>query len=150
MPPPTRRHIHRIDNDQNRTHCWKVQVQYRNRVMIRHFSDGLYGGKRKALSAAITCRDELLSQFQDERYEHWRRNRRRSNNTSGIVGVGRYVARETAGGKTVERASWIAFWDGEDGKRHTRKFAVTKYGETRAKALACKARRDAMKALLPS
>ncbi|NEX64202.1 AP2 domain-containing protein [Noviherbaspirillum galbum] len=148
MSSPTRRHIHRIDNETNRTHCWKVQVQHRNRVVIHHFSDGRYGGKRKALTAAIACRNELLEDMRDERYAHWRRNRRRRNNTSGIVGVGRYVAREVVGGKDVERASWIAFWDGADGKRHTRKFAVNKYGEARAKALACKARREAMAALI--
>ena len=142
--PSSQHHIHRIDNDDKRTHSWLVQVQRRGKIVFQYFSDNLYGGKRKALTAAQQYRDQLLDQMQDEQYPLWRRNRKRRNNTSGIVGVGRYLARETVGGKLVERAFWQAFWDGSDGKRHSRKFSVSKYGEAKAKSLARAARLQAM------
>jgi hypothetical protein len=67
-----------------------------------------------------------------------------TDNTSGMVGVGRYIAREMAGGKAVERAFWQGFWIGDDGRRRSRKFRVAKYGEKQAKALACAAREQAL------
>ncbi len=147
MPKSPRHHIHRIDSDIKRMHSWRVQVQGKSKIVFRHFSDRMHGGKRKALQAAIVYRDALLEQMHDTRYALWRRQRKRRNNTSGIVGVGRYIAREMVGGEEVARINWQAFWDGADGKRHSRKFSVKKYGETRAKALACAARRQALAAL---
>lgn len=148
MPPPSLHHIQRIDNESKRTHAWRVRAQYKSRGVIRHFSDKPYGGKRKALQAALAYRDELLQQIHDERYNLWRRQRKRRNNTSGTVGVGRYIARDMVAGREVERPSWLAFWDGADGKRHSRKFSVSKYGEAKAKALAHAARRKALAAML--
>lgn len=144
MSKQTRHHIHRIDSESKRSHGWRVQVQRKGQIVIRNFSDKLYGGKRKALQAAMDCRDALLEQMHDERYGLWRCQRKRRNNTSGIVGVGRYIAREMVGDQEVERVSWHAFWAGSDGKRHSRKFSVSKYGEAQAKVLACAARQQAL------
>lgn len=137
-------HIRRIDHAQKRTHAWIVQVQRRGEITIRRFSDGRHGGRQKALEAAIRFRDATLSQLHDARYPVWRRNRKRRNNTSGIVGVGRYVSREQGRRGIVERVSWQAFWDGPDGRRHTRKFSVNLHGERRARDLAPRAREEAM------
>ena len=149
MPSSTHHHIHRIDSEHKHMHYWRVQVQCKNRIVIRPFSDRLHGGKRKALRAAIACRDALLEQMHDGQYNLWRRQRKRSNNTSGIVGVGRYLARETVGGKHTVRAFWQAFWNDLDGKRHGKKFAVKKYGDARAKAMAIQARRQALAEMSP-
>jgi AP2 domain len=135
-------HIHRIDVERTSTHAWRVQVVRRSRMVIRYFSDGVFGGKRAALRAAIVFRDALLLALHDARYELWRRNRKRRNNTSGIVGVGRYWARERLrSGRLSERAYWQAFADDGRGARKSRKFSVKMYGEERAKRLAIAARR---------
>jgi hypothetical protein len=65
-PPQSAKHPHisRIDRESNGTHCWKVLVRRKNRVSDRNFSDGIYGGKQKALRAAIAWRDELLLELE--------------------------------------------------------------------------------------
>jgi len=136
------RHIRRVDDaERSRTHAWLVQVQRRNRIVIRMFSDSLHGGRRAALAAALAFRAATLKQMHDPGYALWRRNRKRRNNTSGIVGVARYASRERAGRKFIEREYWQAFADDGKGARRSRKFSVAKYGETRARALAIRARR---------
>lgn len=141
-------HIHRIDHAPKRTHAWLVQVQCRGEITIRSFTDGRYGSKRAALQAAIRFRDAVLNSARDKSYQFWRRNRKRRNNTSGIVGVGRYVSRERGRRGFIERVSWQAFWDGPVGRRHSRKFSVNLHGERRARELARRARTDAMRAIL--
>ncbi len=140
-------HIHRIDHAPKRTHAWVVQVQRRGEITIRCFTDGRYDGKRAARRAAIRFRDAALRGAQDQHYWLWCRNRKRRNNTSGIVGVGRYVSRERVRGSIIERVSWQAFWDGPDGRRHSRKFSVNLYGERRAREMARRARAEAMRAI---
>jgi hypothetical protein len=140
-------HIHRIDHAPKRTHAWLVQVQRQGEITIRSFTDGRYGGKRVALQAAIRFRDDALTSARDRSYKLWRRNRKRRNNTSGIVGVGRYISRERGRRGFIERVSWQAFWDGPDGRRHSRKFSVNLHGERRARDLARRARADAMRTI---
>mgnify|MGYP007037741053 CR=1 FL=1 len=52
-------HIYRIDHDHSQTHSWYVTIQRRGRIYHRHFTDSVYGGKRKALDAAKVYRDSL-------------------------------------------------------------------------------------------
>jgi hypothetical protein len=122
---------------------WKVALQRRSKYMHRYFSDKKYGGKAKALEAAKSYRDSLMAVADGVEYVLWRRNKIYPHNTSGIVGVGRYVVRY---GKKKQPV-WDAFWEGFDGKRHGRRFFVLTHGERRAKALACEARREAMEEL---
>ncbi|HVK53410.1 MAG TPA: hypothetical protein VM532_00120 [Burkholderiales bacterium] len=144
MPKPAYlRNIRRIDDARTRTYAWVVQVQRRNQVVIQYFTDNLFGGKEKALKAAMTLRDQLVEQMHDNRYPLWRRTIKRRNNTSGIVGVGRYVSRENVGNRIIERTFWQAFWE-EGGRRHSRKFLVSKHGELGAKRLARETRRQAI------
>jgi AP2 domain len=147
MPKSSHHHICRVDRESRGAHGWSVQVQHNGQIVRRYFSDSVHGGKRKALQVAIACRDALLEQLWHGRYTLWRRQCKRRNNTSGIVGIARYIAREMVGDKEVERISWHAFWNSADGKQRSRKFSVNKYGETRAKTLACAARRQALAVL---
>ena len=143
-------HVCRIDSDAKRYHCWRVQVRCNNHIVIQSFSDGRYGGKRKALQAALVWRDARLSEIEYERKQRWLRNctALRRNNSSGIVGVGRYISRNIVGDMVVERAYWHATWQDKDGQRHCRKFSVNKLGEERAKALACAVRQLGMAELI--
>ena len=147
MPKPRRlRQIYRIDYPPRRDHAWIVQWRHRGRITIsRRFSDGRYGGKRQALAAAIRFRDIALSELEALRYVRWRRSRKRSHNTSGIIGVGRYESLDRS--KRYISAYWLAYWNDLTGKRHQRRFSVKLHGERRAKALACQARAEAMRAM---
>ncbi|HYD59585.1 MAG TPA: AP2 domain-containing protein [Noviherbaspirillum sp.] len=117
--------------------------------MTRHFSDSVHGGKRKALKAAIAFRDEMLTKLRDTEYASWLR-RKRSNNTSGIVGVARYVNISQASGRRQEYPYWQAFWRDHEGRRHTRTFSVRMYGERKARKLAILARQAAVQELVGS
>lgn len=148
MPTPRpHRFIRRIDNEVTRTHSWHVAIRSRNNAVTRHFSDSVYGGKRKALNAAIAFRDEMLTKFRDTEYSEWLR-RKRSNNTSGIAGVARYVNVSQSENHASEYPYWQAFWRDHEGKRHTRTFSVLRYGERKARQLAILARQTALKELL--
>jgi hypothetical protein len=120
--------------------CWKVNLKRRNKHMYEYFRDEAYGGKEKALKAAKAWRDSLMGAVSGADYTMWRRNRRHKGNTSGVVGVGRYIARDESG----KRPFWQASWHTADGVRQGCKFSVLRYGEKHAKHLACDARRKAM------
>jgi hypothetical protein len=120
--------------------CWKVNLKRRGKYMYEYFWDEAYGGKEKALKAAKAWRDSLMGAVSGVDYTIWRRNRMHKGNKSGVVGVGRYIARD----KSAKRPVWQAFWHTADGVRQSCKFSVLRYGEKHAKQLACKARRKAM------
>jgi hypothetical protein len=129
------RNITRIDTEANRTHAWRVTLQRMNRIEMKSFSDGVFGGKRKALRAAIEYRDSLLAEHAVDKHRVWVRTRLRKNNTSGIPGVARYEV--LANPNTGRRAAfWLAFWVDEHGASRKRKFCVTLRGERQAKRLA--------------
>lgn len=133
------RNITRIDDETTRTHAWRVTLQRCNQIVIKPFSDGVYGGKRKALTAAVAYRDELLRQQSPKDHQVWVRTRLRRNNRSGIPGVARYDPIDNP--KTGRRAVfWLAFWVNEHGASCKRKFYVSRYGERQAKRLAIEER----------
>lgn len=148
MPTPhPHRFIRRIDNERTRTHSWHVAIRTKNQAVTRHFSDSVHGGKRKALKAAIAFRDEMLAKLRNSDYSAWLR-RKRSNNTSGIVGVARYVNVTANSEHPLEYPYWQAFWRDREGKRHTRTFSVLRYGERKARQLAINARQSALQGFL--
>lgn len=55
------RNSRRVDREDNNTHAWLVQVERNHQSPRKLFSDSIYGGKRKALQAAIQFRDETLA-----------------------------------------------------------------------------------------
>ena len=102
------------------------------------FSDGLFGGKQKSLSAALKYRDILIITPSPAEHNLWHRTIVRRNNTSGIPGVGLY---ERPNG--TER--WIAYWIDENGIRKSRTFSVTIYGKRKARQLAIAERHRQLK-----
>jgi hypothetical protein len=129
------RNITRRDQESNRTHAWLVTLQRRNTIVNRMFTDAVYGGKRKALKAAIEYRDAMIQKESPYQHEMWVRTRIRKNNRSGIVGVARYErpANLTTGHRP---GFWVASWVDENGASRKRKFAVSIHGERQAKRLA--------------
>lgn len=129
------RNISRIDTEANRTHAWRVTLQRCNDIIFKTFSDSVYGGKRKALNAALEYRDALLLQNSPFAHQVWVRSRLRKNNTSGIVGVARY---DRSANSNIGRgkAFWQAAWVDQNGASRKRKFSVSLHGEHRARRLA--------------
>jgi hypothetical protein len=132
------RYVVRVDNEKSRTHAWKVTIKRKNKYLHKYFSDNIYGGKKKALDAAISYRNELIKEVSGTDYEIWKREHKRPVNTSGIVGVARYICTRKSGNKYPY---WQAFWLNADGKRISRTFSAFLHGEEGAKQLACEARR---------
>ena len=123
------RNIRRIDDDSRGTHAWLVQVQRRSYIKIKMFSDGIFGGKKKALLAALEYRDALLTAPTPAEHNLWQRTIVRRNNTSGIPGI--VLAKRASG---AER--WVAFWIDENGRKRSRTFSVSIHGIRKAKQLA--------------
>lgn len=129
------RNITRVDNERTRTHAWQLRLQRKGQAVSKCFSDGVYGGKRKALKAAIEYRESWLAEHSNVEYQLWVRTRLRKNNTSGIPGVARYEALDNPNtGRRV--VFWLASWIDEHGASRKRKFHVSCYGERQAKRLA--------------
>ena len=144
MKPKALRNIRRMDDASRSTHAWLVQVQRHNQIAIKMFSDSVWGGKRKALAAARAWRDEHKQPPAEQAHALWRRNRLRSNNRSGLVGVARYERKADADGqkKTSGAAFWLASWIDAHRASRKRKFSVKRWGERGAKRKAIEARRQ--------
>ena len=147
-PKPRRlHHIRRLDIPKV-MHAWVVQIKRHGHTPVRRrFSDSRYGGKPAALAAAIRFRESVLTETQQRRYLLWRRHRLRNDNTSGTIGIGRYVSRKRIKGRLYKYTAWQAFWCDLNGKRRSRWFSVDRFGEEGAKTLAQRARREAIRAL---
>jgi len=140
------KHIYRVDDEKSRTHSWLVTVQRRGQIYHRHFTDGIYGGKRKALDEAKVYRDELLARLRPlTRVE--RCNITKKNNRSGISGVTRIDGMDTKRGRSYHRRYWLAQWPIGNGKAQMKKFSIKQYGEQGAFRLAVRARQEALKSL---
>jgi len=126
------------------THGWQVRGRgtRKNGERKYHsklFSDGVHGGKGKALIAAqeylqaIACSpvfDRPVSEPNHPPY-HYHLNK---NNQTGIIGVHRTRTRYTRG--RVRYPNWVATYTGIDGTQQKKSYSVNCYGEDEAKRLA--------------
>jgi len=136
--------ICRIDNATSRTYGWLVTIQRRGVIHRKHFSDGVHGGKQKALVAAKLWRDQVMKKYPPLSLREYSGIVKKSNR-SGVAGVCRYCSAATRHlPPAQQRWSWVATWVMPDGKRKRVKFSVTKYGEADAYKKALKARRAAL------
>ena len=131
--------ITRRDHDPSRTHAWVVTLSRKGEMFRMHFSDGVHGGKRKALAAAKAWRDAIIEKHPPLTVqEHC--SILKKNNRSGIAGVCR--AQNTDG-----RWYWVARWSPAPYKGKQVKFSIHKYGEQGAFRRAVRARKQALAAL---
>jgi hypothetical protein len=121
-----------------------VKICRYGRRIEKYFTDGRFGSKRKALEAAMLHRDTISATISSAEYAIWKRNVKRPDNKTGVVGVGRYIRREKTSHGIWECPVWEAFWHDADNERKGLRFSVCRYGEGQAKRLACKARREVM------
>ncbi len=110
------------------------------------FTDGVYGGKRKAFDAAKVYRDGLLVSLAPLTRPEVCRIRKRSNR-SGISGVTRIDTKERFRGRIRHRRYWLAQWPIGGGKARIVKYSIARYGERGARQRALQARRQALKHL---
>jgi len=139
------KHIYRVDHDRSHTHSWFVNIQRRGRVYRRHFTDSVYGNKRKALEAAKVFRDSLACLKPFTRPEVCRIRKR--NNRSGASGVTRIDTVEASRGRRYRRRYWQAQWPIGNGKAKKIKFSIQIYGEQGARQRALRVRQEALKRL---
>lgn len=149
MPERLPRGLSRIDTAVNHTHGYRVFLQRGRRKIVRLFSDGTYGGKRKARRAAQAFLQQLLAKHPPlSRAKRCAIKRR--NNRSGVPGVTRYTDRwVNAKGQIIERDVWIARIPDPErlGKAKLVKFRISTHGVRGAFRLAVARRRDALRDL---
>lgn len=135
--------ITRVDHEPSRTHAWRVTIQRQGKVHVGHFSDGVYGGKNKALAAAKGFRDKLVASHPPLSRKDYCSILRR-NNRSGYAGVSYHAELVPTDKGPVERRFWIARCPMEPWRSKLLKFSVAKYGAEGAFRRAVKARKDAL------
>lgn len=145
-----RKYIYRIDPDAGqkgaRSKGWQVRLDRKINYLSKLFSDSKYGGKEKALEAAIKFRDKALKDRHESLHSHGAGARLilsslPKNNTSGILGVSRSISTEKNGARFPY---WQTAFRGPNKKTKVKSFRVNKYGELGALILAVEARRDGM------
>ncbi len=127
---------------------YMVRFSRRGKRYQAFFSDGRYGGQKKALEAAKAHRDEMEPKMRPLTPVE-RANVKLASNTSGTVGV-RWSKKVILKGKkkyTFEFA--IASWSGVGG-RHSKSFSADKYGREQAWKMAVKARKAGLAELAKS
>jgi hypothetical protein len=135
--------ITRVDHEPSRTHAWRVTIQRQGKVHVGHFSDGVYGGKSKALTAAKQFRDDVVAKHPPlSRKEYCSILRR--NNRSGYAGVSYHAEVVETEKGSVERRFWIARCPLEPWRTKLVKFSVAKYGSEGAFRRASASRRALM------
>ena len=117
------KYISRIDS--NYTHCYTVRVGYNiPEATHKTFADGVYGGKRKALKAAIVHRDKELKRLKVtlcKRYKYDKNSQRHWG-----VGVNENWDRDKNGYDYLHIVG--TYWDGRKKKQVHKSFSVNKYG----------------------
>ena len=89
--------ISRIDS--KHTRGWFLRIYRRGRVHSKMFSDGVHGGREKALRIALAYKEEYERRHPPSLISTRLRLRPQKNNTSGIVGVSETYARSKKGEK---------------------------------------------------
>lgn len=116
------KNIKRIDSP--KTHGWQVHVRRGGVLRTKLFSDRIYGGKRKALTAAKSYRDDLLEEMAKLAKPLWRIKRTPRTNTGELgVSLTEYTYRSGKKRQVITVTARESL-----GKAVNRKFSVDKLG----------------------
>ena len=135
--------ISRIDQPDKKNHGFYVRITHKGKTHQKYFPDKANKGKTKALTLAKEFRDKVLSKLPKAKQAAASQKKRKVK-SSGMVGVTHVVSK--ANGKNTYEY-WQAAWNDEAGRRRTKKFSISRYGEDKALDLAKKARRKAEREL---
>ena len=133
--------LSRFDFDDKGEHGYLVVLSRSGAPYRQRFSDGVYGGKREALKAARTWRQEIIDTYPAYTRQQYAAIKRR-NNTSGHAGV--YALKDEDGRITGWATKWLV---PGTANYHHRKFSALVYGVAHAKELAIQARDHGLSAL---
>lgn len=134
--------LHHISIIESRgTNCAWVRIKYDGKSFQKSFPFKQYGGKNKAIAAAKKKRDIEGKKIYGTNWPYAKFSPRKISplNSSGEIGVS-YSEKDH---------SWVATWQEGKGVRRKQKnayFSINKYGKAKAKLLAVKARRGAVRA----
>ncbi len=126
--------ILRQDNDERCQHYWYVRFQAVG--VNKTFSDGVHGGKRKALAMAVEYRDKMRKKY-PRSYTGDNLRRKSYKYSEGV-----YLREKGEG------LDWIAWWSKKvKGKMkvYQKSFSIFKYGNTKAKKMALECRKKNLK-----
>jgi len=133
------KNLTRFDHPTKNTFGYFVRIQWKGEKHHKFFSDGVYGDRLGALTAALEWRDAT------ERTLNKPRTDRQvigfsSRNKSGVVGVRRMLKQ----GRDVYEATWMDAY----GRVGRTSFSIARHGEKRAFRMAVRARQLHEKARL--
>lgn len=134
--------ISRIDQLDKRTHGYFVRLTRNGKVYNSFFADKRLGGKKQALEAAQKHYQALLREHGEMSRKAWAQIPRRKSK-SGIVGVRK--ASVERDGRTI--TYWAATWSPRPHVSQRRMFSIRKYGSTKARELAIRARNAGLRAM---
>jgi hypothetical protein len=129
--------ISRIDQPEKHTHGFFVRLSRKGKRHSGFFSDKRLGGRAHALKAAQKYYRELQKTHKATTRRDWLQIRRRKGR-SPYIGVQRVA---------VTHVYWRATWSPRKGVVRKRQFSVRKHGAAQARALALRARRNALASL---
>lgn len=133
--------LHHISIIESRgTNCAWIRIKYDGKSFQQSFPFKKFGGKNKAIAAAKITRDTAGKKIYGSNWPYAKFSPRKISplNSSGEIGVS-YSEKDH---------SWVATWQEGKGVRRKQKnayFSINKYGETKAKRLAVKTRRESVK-----
>jgi hypothetical protein len=138
----TRRYksISRIDHPKKNTHGWYVRVAFKGEIHSRFFSDSSHRGKRQALQAARSWRDEQERALGKPRTERSVTGLSPRNRT-GVIGVRRTTKARTRDGRKVSPVYEVT-WRPTSGQLRRTTFSIRKYGQAEAFRRACAFRKE--------
>ena len=117
--------ISRIDSKRSHSHGWFVRIYYKTpKEHRKFFSDGKYGGKKKASEQAKAYRDEYIRKYPPPEKLPYRREPTRRN-TSGEVGVSETYNRTKSGEKIP---CFSVFWAPKKNVKKSKAFYHHEYG----------------------
>ncbi len=122
----TTRYLNITRMDYPKSQGYFVRVRWRGEARSKLFSDGIYGDRLSALSAAIEWRDQMTRELGKPR-------------PGAPPAPNAGIHRRERGGHQVYEATWSV-----NGKRGRTTFSIKKHGAKEAKALAVAARQRAM------
>ncbi|PQV64047.1 AP2 domain-containing protein [Abditibacterium utsteinense] len=122
----------RVDYEKRNQFGWSVRVRFKGENFAKFFSDGSYGGREAALTAAVHWRDETERSIGKPRTDRVINAAIVKSNT-GVMGV-QFV-------NIGPQGAFEATWSPEPGKVSRTKVSIAKYGEYEAFERACRIRR---------
>lgn len=137
--------ICRIDQPHKHNHGFFVRLQRKGKIYSAFFPDKRHGGRKNARAAAQAHYRKLQRKFGPRQApdRRWWAEMPRRKGSSGIVGVQRQVVRRDG----VMREYWLATWSPKPYVVARKMFSVRKYGYSKAKLLAIRARRAGVRSM---